>query len=101
VRQPANQPTVQFFRNAGWKRLAPSKVFLNAGWQSRAGTPVIPVTANDSEDAASIDARAMIPITAPGVFAFAALIAMYLAVLRVSLAVSLALSITGIGQCSR
>ena len=46
----------------------------------------------------------MISIAAPGVFAFASLaslIAMGLAVLLVSLAVSLPLSITRIGQCFR
>jgi len=97
MRQPANQASIQFFRNAGWKRLSSSEVFLNSGWQRRAGTPVVPVFANDPENASLIDTGAMTPIAASGVFAFAALIAMDLIVLRFSLA----LSITRISQCGR
>ena len=82
------------------ERLAASEVFLNAGWQSRAWTPVVPISVNNPKNASPIDTWAVIPIAAPGVFAFASLaglIAMDLAVLLVSLAVSLDLPRRGPG----
>ncbi|MNW01955.1 hypothetical protein D3C71_1976670 [compost metagenome] len=53
--------------------------------------------ANNSQNACVIDAWAVIPIVATGLLAFASLVAMNFAVMRVALAVSLAFSIARVG----
>ena len=93
VGQPADQPAIQFFGDARWKRLASGKVLLNTRWQIRPGAPVARIHANDLEHAATIDARAIAPVPAARVFV---LVAMTTLVAMVGFPVALA--VTGIGQ---
>ena len=97
TRELAEQTPVQLFRNTRWKRFATRQVFLDARWQSRAGAPVVPGPTDDPQDAASIDAWAMVPIIAPGVLAFVAMATLF----PLAWAVPLAITIAGIGQYHR
>ncbi|MNN44803.1 hypothetical protein D3C81_1591110 [compost metagenome] len=102
--QVTNQPAIELLGDAGRQGLAPCEVLLNPRRQGRSGAPVVPVAADNSQHTAAVDARTVTPITACGVFALVAmptLIAMRLAIGRVSLAVPLALAIPWIGPCQR
>lgn len=60
VRQPANQPAIEFLGDARRKLLTARQVLLNTGWQGRPGVPVVAMFANNVEDVRAIDAWTMI-----------------------------------------
>ena len=98
VGQPADQPAIQLFGNARWKRLASGKVLLNTRWQGRPGAPVARVGADDLEHAAVIDAGTMTPIPAARILVLVAMTALVALVAMAGLVVALAVS--WISQCS-